>query len=841
MGLATLICELEQPCLHVSHAARGSRISGMVVQPGVKFSGEVLVHVAAPQDEDEDKDKEFPQFPIDSEQVLGIPVDQLWRWGLGDGRDFLPPKGSPEPEYHIFFHDLFARAGGDTNSDVVSVKVSEAFLRVSGHHVVLDNVWLWRANHDKAHAVIRRSVDGPPYYKNNVKNGLQKQGLLNGIFGGFADGGKDKIIPLVYEKHVPAGVHPPIGLGKGYQVVGGKFHDMGRQFSRKDTKIHKVQAFDNNQGTATCNFWRLAEGFHTPQNLDWYTSQACALRRVKTNGNLNLAGRGSSSGGFVGDADVGTAGGGGIVNFSTQQQFCLRNVRCWNNGLKGHAANPSGFGQFVYISSPTVRAGGDFKNTVIPKTPIIAEKPYLVAMKKNGSKAKEPKNKAGSFSFLEKRKWKKLKVFKDDRKSKTLSEHLYYIVVPPAKYNSVSGWDPLPPLKWFGTTKEETAEVKKGKKRYGRVIDFTRVHVAAPPDIGTEINAVVDEINAVLSSTEPHVVLTPGIYRLTQPIVVRSVNAVLYGLGLATLICELTAPCLRVSHAARGSPIGGLLIEPGLKFAGDVLVDVDEPQSTDEDKDKKFPGFPIDGTPPKGSPEPEYYMFFHDFFVRAGGDTNSDLIGPHVSVKEAMLRIKGHHVVLDNVWLWRADHDLNGKFPLHMYTKPPYYTNRVKNGLQVFGDHVSFYMLAVEHIIGDHVLWKGNFGRTYFYQCEFPYDLGPTSYAMNRFVSYHVVPSDASRSGKKKVFQHDCRGLAVYSMFMDSDAAPAAAIQVPDVGTTKSGQNWIRVEHANTHQICCGGGIASVINGRGGGVGTKGGSDAFQSLIVTPGHTRYER
>ena len=33
------------------------------------------------------------------------------------------------------------------------------------------------------------------------------------------------------------------------------------------------------------------------------------------------------------------------------------------------------------------------------------------------------------------------------------------------------------------------------------------------------------------------------------------------------------------------------------------------------------------------------------------------------------------------------------------------------------------YGLAVEHTLGDQVVWKGDGGRTYFYQSELPYDV----------------------------------------------------------------------------------------------------------------------
>eukprot|EP00392_Amoebophrya_sp_AT5.2_P017510 g17883.t1 len=65
---------------------------------------------------------------------------------------------------------------------------------------------------------------------------------------------------------------------------------------------------------------------------------------------------------------------------------------------------------------------------------------------------------------------------------------------------------------------------RRMKNRYGRVVDFTRVYVAKPD------SSVVDKINEALSSTEPHVVLSPGIYRLRKAIVVHRRESILYGI-----------------------------------------------------------------------------------------------------------------------------------------------------------------------------------------------------------------------------------------------------------------------------------------------------------------------
>ena len=56
---------------------------------------------------------------------------------------------------------------------------------------------------------------------------------------------------------------------------------------------------------------------------------------------------------------------------------------------------------------------------------------------------------------------------------------------------------------------------------------------------------------------------------------------------------------------------------------------------------------------------------------------------------KTMVTINSSHVVYDNTWLWRADHDVQGSvMDSH---------NPVDSGLVVNGDDVTAYGLASEH------------------------------------------------------------------------------------------------------------------------------------------------
>jgi hypothetical protein len=83
-----------------------------------------------------------------------------------------------------------------------------------------------------------------------------------------------------------------------------------------------------------------------------------------------------------------------------------------------------------------------------------------------------------------------------------------------------------------------------------------------------------------------------------------------------------------------------------------------------------------------------------------------------VTRADVMLQINAPNIIVDNAWLWHADHDDCGTASNKCYSS---------HGLEVTGDGVNTYGLAVEHTFGDLVAWNGNNGSTYFLQQELPY------------------------------------------------------------------------------------------------------------------------
>jgi hypothetical protein len=122
---------------------------------------------------------------------------------------------------------------------------------------------------------------------------------------------------------------------------------------------------------ATCNFWRCVENLSVTPTQDrnvniWAVSQATAMRRVHVKGALNLWDGGWSSGGFLADSKID-----GQVNSGSQQQWLSRNAE-WG-GWRGANWNIV----FVGTVNPPTGQWPKPPYTVIEKTPVIREKPYL--------------------------------------------------------------------------------------------------------------------------------------------------------------------------------------------------------------------------------------------------------------------------------------------------------------------------------------------------------------------------------------------------------------------------------------------------------------------------------
>jgi hypothetical protein len=120
-------------------------------------------------------------------------------------------------------------------------------------------------------------------------------------------------------------------------------------------------------GNATCTFWKACAGICvTPVNglNRWAASQGAPVRRMHIKGNVALDDGGWSSGGFFADCKVD-----GTISSGSQQQYFSRNdvYGAWNGGNWN----------MVFVGVSGAPAENGVNRTVVPKTPLIAEKPFL--------------------------------------------------------------------------------------------------------------------------------------------------------------------------------------------------------------------------------------------------------------------------------------------------------------------------------------------------------------------------------------------------------------------------------------------------------------------------------
>ena len=164
----------------------------------------------------------------------------------------------------------------------------------------------------------------------------------------------------------------------------------------------------------------------------------------------------------------------------------------------------------------------------------------------------------------------------------------------------------------------------------------------------------------------------------------------------------------------------------------------------------------------------------HDIFSRVGGNNNASVY--NVST-QYMTMVNSGNVIIDNTWLWRADHAVSGLVVNE--------ENPVEAGLIVYGDNVIGYGVAVEHTLGNMLQWYGNHGQTWFYQSEFPYDVKAETWGHFNYTSYMVGAN---------VTDHSANGVGAYSFFRDSAVTANMGFSVPDtpgVSVTNALSLWL--------------------------------------------------
>ncbi len=214
----------------------------------------------------------------------------------------------------------------------------------------------------------------------------------------------------------------------------------------------------------------------------------------------------------------------------------------------------------------------------------------------------------------------------------------------------------------------------------GASIALSRFFVATPSDSVSTINAAL--------SRGLNLLLTPGVYNVDSPIKVKRADTVVAGLGMATLTASNGNSVLTTADVT-GIDISGLIVDAG-PVNSPVLMQIGSKNGNN-------------GVPHNKASDP---TALQDVFFRVGG--------PHVGKATVALEVNSDNTILDDLWVWRADHGVAGSVG--------WTVNTADTGLVVNGDHVTATGLFVEHFQKYNVIWNGNGGEVIFFQNELPYD-----------------------------------------------------------------------------------------------------------------------
>jgi hypothetical protein len=242
-------------------------------------------------------------------------------------------------------------------------------------------------------------------------------------------------------------------------------------------------------------------------------------------------------------------------------------------------------------------------------------------------------------------------------------------------------------------------------------------------------------INAALSAGT-NLILTPGIYYLTNSIMITHPGTIVLGIGYPTLIPTNGNPAMVISDVD-GVKVAGIIFDAGTTVSPSLLSVGTATNSVRHASDP---------------------VCLYDICSRVGGE--------FVGTTTNCVTIYANDVLGDNLWLWRADHGAG--------SSPVWTGNPSSSGLVVNGNYVTIYGLFCEHHEKFQTLWNGNWGRVYFYQSELPYD-APSQSAwshdgINGYASYKVADN---------VTGHQCYGLGIYGVFTRSTTTCFDVIETP--------------------------------------------------------------
>ena len=493
----------------------------------------------------------------------------------------------------------------------------------------------------------------------------------------------------------------------------------------------------------TCNFWMAVENFEiVPETVYhsedvwfqflWSVSQAAPARRlnVKRPSMLDWY-YGWASGGYIADCVFE-----GAVGSFPQQQFYLRDCKLNKNfyGVNWNLVS-QGVQGISTDNTYDLESGLGTSNwksgkcyTMLTSTDVIREKPFL---------------------------------YFDE------SVQDYKVFVPSLR------------------TKAQGPSWTSDYMGDGTSIDISQFYVAkAEKDNASTINTALNQ--------GKHILLTPGIYYIEEPIKINNPNTVFLGLGLATLIpSEANKEAGIIIADVDGVTVAGIILDAQYNSQNMIIV----------------------GTKGSSVDHSANPIILQDLFVRIGG------VHPGVASTHQAVLIYSNNVIGDDFWLWRADHGDGVGWNL----------NTAENGLVVYGNDVIMYGLMVEHFQEYDILWKGENGKTYFLQNEKCYD--PQN--QNDWKSHEGTELGFSAYKVcNTVKNHYAVGLGSYDVFINTGGASIFmdnAFEVPDTPGVRI-ENACIVEIANSDGPYVG--FNHICNGIGPGICTGTGGKGFARQIL---------
>jgi hypothetical protein len=300
----------------------------------------------------------------------------------------------------------------------------------------------------------------------------------------------------------------------------------------------------------------------------------------------------------------------------------------------------------------------------------------------------------------------------------------------------------------------------------GRSIPIGDFFIAKPGDSVQAINEALSEGKNLL--------FTPGVYEIDKTIKVKHADTIVLGLGMPTLEAENGVVPMTVANQP-GIEVSELMFDAG-PVNSPVLLRVGTGH----------------GDSGVGRSDTSNPTTLSDVFFRIGG--------PHIGKATVSLEVNSDHVVLDDIWAWRADHGSGVGWT----------SNTADTGVVVNGDDVTATGLFVEHFQKYEVVWNGEDGKTIMFQNEMPYD--PPSQAawmeasgVDGWAAFKVGDGVKSFSGY---------GMGSYSFFNQGlNIYAAHAFEVPQTLPPGSLHDLLTVFLDPVHGS---GGILNVVNDRGG-------------------------